>query len=274
MTLRKSIKTAVVVVFGFVLNLNAQVPVEALENSSVNWQQRVVQAKGIANPSPVGGRAGQIRAARADALRQILETVEGMVLTSETTVQDFMLANDRIRTEVRGVCRNFREVGEPIYMSDKSIELNVEMILGPEFNDVLIGDLAYQDGTPVPVQYSDLEPGNSIYTGLIIDCRGVEVRPALAPRVLSESGEEIYGNSWVDRDWALANGIAGYVRSIEQARNEVDRIGNNPLIVKAVASKGLQLADVIIPDRSGKILHSLADNLSFLSECRVIMIIE
>ena len=67
----------------------------------------------------------------ADALRQIIETVEGMILTSETTVENFMLSNDRITTEIRGVCSNFRDVGEPVYMSDGSIELNVEMILGP-----------------------------------------------------------------------------------------------------------------------------------------------
>ena len=31
---------------------------------SIDWEQRVVRTKGIAMPSPVGGRAGQIRAAR------------------------------------------------------------------------------------------------------------------------------------------------------------------------------------------------------------------
>lgn len=252
--------------------LSAQV-VQESGSGAVDWQQRVVRATGIGMPSAVGGRAGQIRAARADALRKILETVEGMVLTSETTVQDFMLENDRIQTEIRGVCRNFRELEEE-YMSDGTIELTVEMVLGPEFNDVLIGELAWQQGEPTPVQYSDLEPGRSIYTGLIVDCSGVDLRPALAPRILSESGEEIYGNGWADRDWALRHGMVGYVKTVEQATAMVDRIGDRPLLVKAVGTQGAQRADVLVPDREGKVLHSLSENLKFLSECRVVFVLD
>jgi len=247
--------------------------VQELNAGSVDWQQRVVRAKGIAQPSPVGGRAGPIRAARMDALRNILDTVEGMVLTAETTVEDFMIKNDRIVSEIRGVCRNFREVGEPVYISDGSLELTVEMILGPEFNDVLIGDMAYAQGEPVPVQYSDLEPGSAVYTGLIVDCSELGVRPAMAPRILDASGAEIYGNSWVDREWALRYGIVGYVRSLEQARGETERVGENPLLVRATANQGRQQSDVVIPDEDGKVLHALSENLKFLSECRVIFIL-
>ena len=53
-----------------------------------------------------------------------------MLLTSETTVKDFMLEKDVVYTEIRGVCRNFQVVGDPVYMSDGSIELTVEMLLG------------------------------------------------------------------------------------------------------------------------------------------------
>ena len=241
---------------------------------TIDWEQRVVRAKGIAMPSPVGGRAGQIRAAKADALRQIIETVEGMILTSETTVENFMLSNDRITTEIRGVCRNFREVGEPVYMSDGSIELNVEMVLGPQFNDVLIGEMAFAEGSVMPVQFSDLEPGSASYTGLIVDCRELSVRPALAPRILSESGSEIYSNTWVDREWALQHGMVGYVRNLEQAREQQDRIGERPLVVKAKDVQGANGADVVIEDEQGKILHALGENLTFLRECRVLFVLQ
>lgn len=252
--------------------VGAQV-VQESASGAVDWQQRVVRATGIGMPSAVGGRAGQIRAARADALRKILESVEGMVLTSETTVQDFMLENDRIQTEIRGVCRNFRELDEE-YMSDGTIEMTVEMVLGPEFNDVLIGELAWQSGEPVPVQYSDLEPGNSIYTGLIVDCSGIDIRPALAPRILTEAGEEVYGNGWADRDWALQHGLVSYVRTVEQAKALSERVGEKPLLVKAVGSSGTRSADVLVPDKDGKILHSLSENLKFLSECRVVFVLD
>lgn len=258
---------------GWLLTAGAQVQQETVAGT-VDWQQRVIKAKGIGIPSAVGGRAGQIRVARADALRKILETVEGMTLTSETTVQDYMLENDRIETEIRGVCRNFREVGDPVYMSDGTIELEVEMVLGPEFQDALIGEMAFQSSTPFPVQYSDMDPTGQVFTGLIVDCSDVDLRPALAPRILSESGEEIFGHAWVERDWALRNGMAGYVRTLEQATAEKERIGDRPLLVKALRSAGSRASDVVIEDEAGKTLHALSENLRFLSECRVIFVLD
>ncbi len=264
---------AVIVLTMGLMAVQAQVLQESA-SGSVDWQSRIIRAKGIGMPGGKGSRAGQIRVARADALRKILETVEGMSLTSETTVQDFLLENDTIQTEVRGICRNFREVGEPVYLSDGSLELTVEMLVGSDLQGALLGALPFQDGTPVPIQYSDLDPANSIYTGLVVDCTGLDLRPALAPRILSESGEELYGNAWVNRDWALKNGLVGYVKSVDQAKQNQDRVGNRPLLVKAQSVKGSQKADVVIADKDGKILHALSENLKFLSECRVLVVVD
>jgi hypothetical protein len=255
------------------LGLQAQVYQETA-SGNVDWQSKLIRAKGIGMPSAVGGRAGQIRVARADALRKILETVEGMNLTSETTVQDYMLQSDKITTQVRGLCRNFREVGEPTYLSDGSIELVVEMLVGQEMNKVLLGDMAFQEGTPTPIPAGGVDAANSIYTGLVVDCTGVDLRPAMAPRILSEDGSEIYGNTWVNREWALQNGMVGYVKSIEQAKQQQDRIGKRPLLVKATGVKGTQKADIVISDQEGKVLHSLSENLTFLSECRVLVVLK
>lgn len=264
---------AVLLICWGLLGVQAQV-LQETASGRVDWQSRVVRAKGIGMPSDKGGRAGQLLVARADALRKILETVEGMTLTSETTAQDYMLESDRIRTEVRGICRNFREVGDPVYLSDGSLELTVEMLVGPELSSVLLGDRAFQDGTPVPIQYSDLDPATSIYTGLVVDCSGLGLRPAMAPRILSDSGEEIFGRAWVDRDWALKNGMVGYVKTVDQARQNQDRVGSRPLLVKATAVKGSQKADMVISDRDGKVLHALSENLKFLSECRVLVVVD
>ncbi|MCA9782067.1 MAG: hypothetical protein KDC10_00460 [Calditrichaeota bacterium] len=252
--------------------LEAQV-IQQVGNGSVDWQVRKVTAVGIAMPSTVGGRAGQIRAARADALRQILETVQGMALTSETTVKDLMLENDVIYTEVRGVCQNFQPVGDPDYKDDGSIELTVEMFLSQEFSNVLVGDMAFASGTP---QVTPLSPGavGGVFTGLIVDCTQISVRPALAPRVLSQSGSEVYGSALIDREWALKNGMVGYVRSVQEAVALQDRIGNNPLKVTAIESKGANGADVVIDDGSGQTLHAMAENLNFLRQCRVVFVVK
>jgi hypothetical protein len=147
------------------------------------------------------------------------------------------------------------------------------MVIGPDLSDVLLGGMPFQDGMPTPIQYSDINPLGSVYTGLIVDCTGLELRPAMAPRILNDSGEEIYSNAWVDREWALRNGMVGYVKNLEQARQQQDRIGAKPLLVKATDVRGSHKADIVIPDRDGKILHALSENLSFLSECRVLVVV-
>jgi len=268
--MRFNLRFALPLVLACAISVPAQVMQESA-SGSVDWQSRIIRAKGMGMPSAVGGRPGQIRVARADALRKILETVEGMNLTSETTVQDFMLENDRIVTEVRGVCRNFREVGDPVYMSDGSLELTVEMYIGPELNEVLTGDLPWQKGTPVPVQAAEALGG--VYTGLIVDCSGLGLKPAMAPRIVSDAGEEVYGSAWVSRDWALKNGMVGYVKSVEQATAQKDRVGDKPLLVKATAVKGEQKADMVIPAADGRSLHAMSESLSFLSECRVLVVV-
>jgi hypothetical protein len=267
-------RTALVaaLLLGWLGSAQAQL-VQDMGSGKVDWQVRRVSATGIGMPSGVGGRAGQIAAARADALRQILATVEGISVTSETVVRDYALESDIIQTELRGICRNFQVVGEPDYKSDGSIELTVEMFLGQEFNDVMVGDMAFASGTP---KVTPLSPGMTpgVFTGLIVDCTQVNLRPALAPKILSQSGSEVYGNALVDREWALKNGMVGYVRSVEEALAQQDRIGANPLKVTALESKGANFNDVVIDDGAGQTLHGLAENLNFLRQCRVIFVVK
>ena len=102
--------------------LQAQVSEDVNGHGTINWSDQVVRAVGISVQGGVGGRAGQIRAAELDALRQILETIKGIRINSETTVEEFMLDSDRIRTQIEGVAKNFRRVGDPVYQSDGSID--------------------------------------------------------------------------------------------------------------------------------------------------------
>lgn len=240
-------------------------------NGAVDWSDRTVQAKGIAVQGGVGGRAGQIRAAELDALRQILETVKGMRISSETTVENFMLSSDVIRTRVEGVARNFRRVGDPVYMNDGSIEVTVEMDLtGPgRFFDVIIPS---QIGGGSPVYTSPMSDARA-FTGLVIDARGLGLRPAITPRVFDETGREIYGSRYVSRDWAIQYGMAGYAKTIDQAKSN-DRVGDRPMVIEAVKATGANRTDLVIRDVDAHMLHAVSANFSFLQQCRVIILVD
>ena len=69
------------------------------------------------------------------------------------------------------------------------------------------------------------------YTGLIVDCRGLGLRPVMSPVIKADNGRPIYGYKNLDSDKVVQNGMAGYVRS----ESDATRAGRNPLVVRAVA---------------------------------------
>ncbi len=69
------------------------------------------------------------RAAKIDALRNLGEEVYGLRLDSRTTVRNFSLASDRIRSSLDMVIRGAREVAS-VELPDGSFEVTVETTLG------------------------------------------------------------------------------------------------------------------------------------------------
>lgn len=72
------------------------------------------------------------------------------------------------------------------------------------------------------------------YTGLIVDCRGLGLTPAMSPVIKNANGQAIYGYKNLDYDKIVAGGMAGYTKDISRA----PRAGSNPLVVKAIRVDG------------------------------------
>lgn len=68
------------------------------------------------------------------------------------------------------------------------------------------------------------------YTGLIVDCRGLGLKPVMSPVIKNANGEPIYGYKNLDSATVIANGMASYTTDLSKA----SRAGSNPLVVKAV----------------------------------------
>jgi len=86
----------------------AQQPLmQVVDKGEINWAEQSIRATGSGAPNPdapniAAARLGAERAAKADALRNILETVKGVRIDSETLVVNAMTQNDVIRTRVQG----------------------------------------------------------------------------------------------------------------------------------------------------------------------------
>lgn len=280
------------------LLLGAAAPVTAqvqqLDKGSIDWNKLVVHARGIgaANPNmpESARRAMAVRAARLDAYRNILEAVKGVTLTAETTVRNFMTENDVIRTKVEGIIQG-AQFGDPHYMEDGSVEVDCSVPITGALVEALIytqpppgirpsgpgwnwGGKPAEPVTPPPSS-TGTTPATPTptYTGLIIDARGLGVRPALAPKVLGQGGQELYSAATVSRDYALKMGVAGYAKDLDAAKQDA-RVTATPLVVKAVNAAGTNKTDVIIQDSDATAVRNASQSGDFLKECRLMILVD
>jgi len=267
------------IVFVLVFSLQAQWVNQNLGDSgSADWSSQIIRATGIgaANPNmPLPSqRAQAIRAAKLDAWRNLLESIKGVSLTSETTVRNAMVENDVIVTKVEGILQGFTTVGEPKYLSDGSVEVTVEMpMTGALSYAILPTQLDGQPwltGQPMP---GGVQPANVAYTGLIVVGKGLGVRPAMAPKIIDEAGNEIYGSRFVSREWAVKMGMVGYDKDVNRARTN-DRVASNPMIVKAVKTSGPNKADLVVSAADAAAIQAAAANQNFLDKCKVLFIVD
>jgi len=266
---------------------------DVFENGSINYGDRTIQAIGIGfipeNVINAGqARRSAMRIAKQDALRQLIEIVNGVNVTSETTVSGAMF-DDVIKTQVQGAIRGARQIGQPKYLSDTSVEVVYEVKMA-DISRVLLPmaekapTLTY-DNANVTVSGAaagatnqeqagtDTGVKSGGVTGIIIDGTGLGLRPAMSPRILNQGGSVVYGPSQYSRDYAAANGVAGYAKSLDQAKSDT-RVQGNPLVIRAASASGSTSADVIISNEDAGRLAVADGAAGLLKNCRVMFVLD
>jgi len=238
----------------------------AAETGTIDWQRKVVKCTGTGAPNlrAAGGnvavaRIGAERAAKLDALRNCMEALKGVTVRSGETVGGALSGTPGLQASVEGVVRGFRVVGSPRYFSDGGVEMDVEVPIEGKLSDLVMPRGGGAEKAPPA---SAEEPG----TGLILDARGQKISPALAPRILDESGKEIYGPGLLTADARKWNGAA-YARDVDTARKELSgRVGEKPLVVKVLRAQG---TDAVIKDSDADALRRCQ---KALAEGRVVIV--
>jgi len=255
-------------------------------NGCIDWSNGVVYATGMGVPNPAFKTQAQrtysaYEAAKTVAMRNLLQIVEGINISSSKTVKAGMLENDEISTQINGRIRHVLEAGKPKSMSDGSVWVTMKMYLR-DIMSILVNNEQFdiQDAVQPkkPAREGEVRSEgpkyggskDTVYTGLIIDARGTSLSPAISPKIYNADGKEIYGSAAVERDFVLQYGIVGYLKDMDKARQH-DRVKGNPLIIKAgSAEKG---TDLTISNEDGDLLEQLDATQSFLREARVLIII-
>lgn len=245
-------------------------------SGKVDWTTGVITAVGIGAPPAQPANAAQARAmaeraAQVVAYRNLLEAVKGVRVDSTTMVENFMVTSDVIRTEVNGIVQGATVMNKK-YMSDGSVEVTVGMKLTGALAEALLPKGPATPPTGLTGTLAPATPGQ-LYTGLIVDARGLGVRPAMAPKILNEDGKEVYGSAWINRDWAVREGMVGYLKDPVAAQTN-PRVADKPLLVKALKVSGEGRVDLVISNADATTLQSASQNLSMLEKCKVIILVD
>jgi len=245
-------------------------------SGKVDWTSQVLKSTGIGAPNVAmplpQQRAGALRAAKMDALRNLLETVKGINLNSETLVENAIVTNDQILTKVEGAVRGFRVV-DTRYMSSGDVEVDVEVPLTGIITDAVLPMTFGGDVPPSGGGEAVETPAAGGVSGLIVDARGLGLRPAMAPRVLDEQGNEVYGSKFVDRDYAVDIGMVGYEKDVNRAAKN-ERVASTPMVVKGVEASGPNKTDVVVGAADAAKIQSTAENANFLQQCKVMFVLD
>lgn len=277
-------------------------------NGLIDWRHgsiRVTGAGAPGNASSISQRRLMVkRAAQADAYRQLAEIVNGVQVTSETDVKDFVTQSDTIRTRVSAVIKGMMPAGAPRYLSDGSVEIDLKM---PLYGNKSLADaldlpaiIEREEEQPVPqaalpawvVAATDLgtwlqvagEPASvppaeapspaAGITGLIVDGTELGAEPAMGPVVIG-GPKRIYpgGQLHFDHKLVVARGIVHYADSLEEARKDQQRVGGNPLLVRAKAAIGRSHSDLLIDDQSARRILEADEQFKFLKDMKVAIVV-
>ena len=215
--------------------------------AAAQWEQGAITAEGFGTPpmDTYGSKASIMarRAAIVDAQRNLAEQVSGVQVDAETTVENFVISSDLVKTKVSALIKGAMVVEEQM-MPDGAYRVVMSM---PMYGTQGLASAimpAIRDNTPPtpppPVISAtittQIQMGGT-YTGVIVDAGGMGLKPSFSPVIYDTNGRAIYGVSNINYDQAISQGMVGYSASVSAAQT-LPRVGATPLVVRAVQVRG------------------------------------
>jgi hypothetical protein len=247
-------------------------PLSALaQGNGVDWQRQVLRVTGDGPPdvkasNPSQARLGAERSAKEDALAELLAQVKGLRLRADRTVGD-ELAQEETRRKVEDILRGYKVVQQRYY-SDSGVQLDVEVPLGA-LTAVLVAPAPADAAAPAEAKSAGAKKeAKTKYTGLVVDARKLGMTPVLAPRLLDDAGQSLYGEETLSPEARKVTGVAGFFKSLEQARKS-ELVGARPLVLEAARLQG---SDLLLGPDAAKTLTGLDPSL--LAKGRVAILIK
>jgi hypothetical protein len=245
---------------------------QTFDQGRVDWTNGMVEASATGTPpahalSPAQGRALAETEAMTLARNDLIGLLQSIRIDSKSTVKEG-LDHQGARDELAAAVLRDSYVVEKSVLANGTVRVTVAIKLNGSFADLILPKTIVTIKT---VEQSQKKEEN--FTGLIIDCRGIPVSPAMVPMIVDEDGQVVYGTAYVSRDHALEEGMAAYARGLAKARDN-PRVGPKPLIVKGLRTVKTRSCDLVISNADAGKIKGAGSNISFLHRGRVLFVME
>jgi hypothetical protein len=248
--------------------------VTRFENGTINWSTGKITAIGKASPEDNRETAHESvpGSARADANRQIIEILKQIKINAALSVDAYASKNDVILAGIEKTAGD-ASISKQYYTSALAVEIILETSMLGGFLQLVLPEKIRQ----IPKINPEISPPNytvkkdTLFTGLIVDARGLGVEPVLNPVIVSEQGHDIYSSVFISREFAVQNGVCKYLCDMDQALKD-RRVGNRPLVLKGLRKDGKANSAIAVSMSAYRILEKTTERHAFLKECRVIIV--
>lgn len=247
----------------FICLLLAAAVLEPIENGHIDWTHStlVVESAGGQNT----GAWSDTKLVEQTALNQLELRVEqsAMVLPYDEGRRTEDLAEDPLLATALEEGLAGWTIEETRYYASGRVELQGEVDLQDWLRPALVAEAK---GDP------DARKQETSVTGVVVDARGLDIRPSLAPSLLASGSQEVlYSASSMTPETAARSLPVIWVTDPSDAE-AIERAGASPTFVDVEAVRGR--SELILRADDAAQLRTLAANTDLLREARVVIIID
>lgn len=228
------------------------------------------------------------RAAIVDAYRMLAETIKGVQVDADTTIESMIVQNDTVRTNVSALIKGAKIVSEgksddggyyvkmslPMFGTNQSV---ASAVLTDVTKNIISEPAPKVDEKSTPLTKEEVKEVRSVtYTGVVVDASGLGLEATFSPVIFDTNGRAIYGMKNINKDYAISKGMVEYSTDVQAAAGGSTRAGANPLVVKATAVKGggnsVNPVNVVVSVEDGDKILLANEKAPLLNECAVVFV--
>lgn len=266
----------------FCLSVNAIISQTVSSESFVDWTEGSfvsslsldMNAAGLDFPT---GKTAAVNRINKQLPMLIKDPLLTLNVDSSMQLEDLVLNGTMSFDKITKIIDNGHKTPGILSRKDMSIEMSHSMNLINLSSPLVKHSQSYSPKAPIE------QVTSRPYTGIIIDARGTlpihgefvkeQGEPCFFPKIWDETMDLLYERNMTDAEIAQTDGIVAYDYSDDESKY-LDRIGKDPLRIKARQLYGMNRTDPVISRNDALKILSIPENLELLEQGKIVILLD